>query len=355
MININNIFLEIYFIILILYIIIFLGILVKYKILIPLRQIKENMVEKHKYYREKIDKYSPLMNAKLLGKDIFDKDVITAMILYLRNKGWQNNQSFNKKRLKKEDFMENEILFIEYSKHIFIGLNNKKNFKIGNINIKEILDISILNDLKKEKLIKKIPSLKYLSLIDALPIVFILINGIFIGKIGSSNNKFANNLLFIIELLANFSWILIYLISIHFKFNLQANLEKAGHLYVNKLNASKEFLKDFSILSSREIKEELLWESYLRNAILFDLKGNLDKDAEQFYINIISEYKYPYKEKDNTFKIIKDYLGIITMCSIWIFLAFVIKDIIFVLMLANFILVPLLYSYLLKYIYPYNN
>lgn len=346
----NNIFLGISFIIFSELMIVYLFFLVKYKILIPRKQIKENMGEKPKYYREIIDKYSPLMNAKLLGKDIFHQDVITAMVLYLKNKGWQDDQDFKEELLSQNRFMENEIVFMKYSKWIFRSLK-EKNIKIGNSTVKEIVDSAVLNDLKKEKFIKKIPGLKYLNLIDALPFIFFMVNGTLVAKIASYNNTFMNNLVFIMELIVNFSWILIYSISVHANLNLQANLEKKGQEYVNQLNASKEFLKDFSILSSRKIDEEILWESYLRNAILFDLKGNLDQDAELFYKKLISKYEY-LNEENNNFKFIKDYLFLFT---IWLFIALVIKNKMFTILILNFSLSPLIYFYFIKKLYPYGD
>ena len=342
------------FLFLITYTSIFLLVLFKYKILVPLKQIKENEVEGHTYYREKIDQYSPLMNAKLLGKDIFDQDVITSMILYLRSKGWQEGQEVDEVKSSKNKFMKNEIAFIKYSQWIFMGINDNNNFKIGNMDIKEIIERIVWEELKNEGFIKTVPRIKYPAIIDVMPFLFILLNIVCLGELTSYNSNMISILLLIVEVIANLLWILIYSVSIHFQLNLRSSLEKEGHIYVNKLNASKAFLKDFSVLSTREIKEEILWESYLRNAIFFDLKGTLDKDANQYYKKIISKYNYNFQSEKKHSQIIEKYIVGILVYGIFIFAVYLSKNVIFGLMMSNYLFFPLIYFYFIKCLYPYN-
>lgn len=337
----------------------FLVILFIFKIIIPLKKIKENQVQKHTYYRDKIDQYSPLMNAKLLGKDIFDQDVITAMILYLKSKGWQEMRMIDDTSVQKKQFMENEFVFIKNQHNLFMSINNKKEESSQGITAKEKIEKAVLEDLKKEGLIRYIPSLRQLQMIDILPFLFFMLNIITLIKIGNISKQM-NIFLLIIEVLINISWILIYFLSIYFKLHLRSNLEKKGQIYVNKLYASKEFLTDFSIISQRGIKEDALWGSYLRNAILFDLKGSLDKEATEYYHEIISGYSYYNpKKKTSILKLFDYFLGFIANCiflgiMMSLLLVSFFNDYIFFIILINFIVFPIIYFSFIKYLYPYS-
>ena len=88
-----------------------------------MRKVK---IEKIRYYREELDEYSPMMNAKILGKDIFDSDVITSMILYLEDKGWDGNTEIAEDN---KAFLKHEKLFIKEIKAIFLYLQNRRENK----------------------------------------------------------------------------------------------------------------------------------------------------------------------------------------------------------------------------------
>ena len=63
---------------------------------------------------------------------------------------------------------------------------------------------------------------------------------------------------------------------------------KQGKILSDKLNGLKNFLLDFSTIKERKIKEIALWDYYIIYAIIFNLKGNLDKDVNELY-NCISK------------------------------------------------------------------
>ena len=50
-----------------------------------------------------------------------------------------------------------------------------------------------------------------------------------------------------------------------------------------KLCGLKKYLEDFTISNDREIKEIELLEDYMLYAIIFNLKGNLNKEANEIY------------------------------------------------------------------------
>ena len=63
---------------------------------------------------------------------------------------------------------------------------------------------------------------------------------------------------------------------------------KQGKILSDKLNGLKNFLLDFSTIKERKLKEITLWDYYIIYAIIFNLKGNLDKDVNELY-NCISK------------------------------------------------------------------
>lgn len=73
-----------------------------------------------------------------------------------------------------------------------------------------------------------------------------------------------------------------------------------GKKHYGELLTTRNFLKDFSVISSRKIEEKSLWNSYLYNAILFNLQGKLDEDAQGYYKNLLSKNNY-YINKSNKF------------------------------------------------------
>ena len=106
-----------------------------------------------------------------------------------------------------------------------------------------------------------------------------------------SFNDVLNNI-FIFEIIINLTWMIIYSINTFLNLTFKMNLTEKGIIYLSKLKGSKKFLKNYSIINKRTVKEEKLWGSYIRNAIFFDLKGKLDVDAKKYYKQILDKYKY---------------------------------------------------------------
>lgn len=55
-----------------------------------------------------------------------------------------------------------------------------------------------------------------------------------------------------------------------------------------KMSGLKNYIKEYSKLEERELKELVLWEDYMIYAIIFDLKGNLDKEAKKLYEKLVN-------------------------------------------------------------------
>lgn len=321
------------------YIIIFLFLLVKIKIIQPINIIRKNKVEKVFYYREELNDYSPLIYAKLLGKDIYNSDSIIAMILYLRNKGWNQNDN-NVDDMK---VMDHEKFFIEKSKFIFGDLYSNENSHYNNKTLKQALEDFVEEDMKKEGILKTKYSKKRVEIIDFITWIFFIANGIFLAEISEKLKGNSIIILQIIEGIINLIWITTYFINLQFKLFFIQNLDKKGSQYLAKLKASKRYLKEYSLVADRKIENEIVLGAYIRNAIFFNLKGNLDKDSEEYYKNIISLYGYKdyknnieYKEKIYTIIIF-----IVTLLP-WFFIFFM-GDFTMKMILASFIVNPLIF------------
>ena len=332
--------------ILVLYSCIYLLLLFLERLYNPLKIIKKNKITKIKYYRDELDYYSPLINAKILGKNIFDQDVIVSMILYLEEK--QKNNEISK-------LMPHEKEFIEKKKFIFHDLKNKVNTAYLDATLKRHIEDLIEDDMKSLSLIDNSykENTGYLKKTDILTFLLFMVNIICTLMITNSiiYPKSLLTFIFVFELIVNLTWITIYEVSISLNLIFKMNLTENGRIYCEKLNASKKFLKDFSLIGKRTIIEEKLWGSYIRNSIFFNLKGKLDEDAKKYYKQIISKYEYKENYKLKINKLI-NILGTIIIFGPWYVLLLLLllgnksmDSLFFILILFNFIINPFVFFY----------
>ena len=339
----------------IVYIIFYIIVLLKRKLIEPFSEMRKTRIEEIEYYREELDRYSPMINAKILGKDIFDSDVITSMILYLEDKGWDGNTEITEEN---RTFLKHEKLFIERSKMIFLFLQNRRENKKELKLLKYYMEESIEKDmieigLLKSEYIKRKDSIKKE---DILTWVLFMINILFICKIIELldtielDNQGVIKIAQIIQLIVNFLWMGLYFVDANFKIYFISYLNEEGKIYAEKLRASKRYLKNYTLISEKEIKSKIIFKSYLRNAIFFNLKGSLDKEAKHYYMDKISKYGYLERRKQNW---ILNIVSFILLYGMWIFL-FIVGDFSFKLLLANWLIYPLIFLAFMKKIYPEN-
>lgn len=346
----QQIIFSIYFLLSIIYIVI----LFDKKLLEDIRreiEIKKK-VNKMDYYRDKLDDYSPLMCSKLLGKKLYDKDSITSMILYLREKDYIEIGENNTFIIKNRDLMrEHEIFFVENSKFIFTDLYHKTNTKYSDrYNLLEYLEKLVNDDLINEGLIKDEINKIGIQYIDMLPFIYIIVSVIILLKPGQIS-VYTTNIITFIFFIVNVSWMTIYIIHTILKLSLKRVKTDIGYEYTIKLLSQKKFLKEFSTISKRSLKEEPLWEYYIRAAILFDLKGVLDDDAEKFYKHIIKNYGYDESFiKSNKLDAIIPFILYLP----WIFMI-IVSDGLFQIVFSSIIILPIIYNILLKMDYKCLN
>ena len=153
----------------------------------------------------------------------------------------------------------------------------------------------------------------------------------------------------IIYITTTIIWITIFIIHIYLKLSLKSIITLKGYEYIIKLLAQKEFLDEFTIISSRGIEEQKLWKHYIYMAILYGLRGKLDDEAKTFYIDTIKQVSY-----DDRYKTIPTNLFTVIMLSICYlpFLVVIFSSMDGPLLLRlfdfNFILVLIMFFYLLK-------
>ena len=237
------------------------------------------------YYREELKEYSPMITAKLLGKDILSNDVIVAMILYLEET--------------KRSLLPHEKFFLEHKKELFHDIKYKENTKYKDVTIKVYLVDLIENDLRALKLVDNnyYENTGNIDFIDTLAFLIIPINIVFIRMFHNYDTNLCTLILYI-EFYSNLlSIIILYVYNIsNLKFKMY--LTDEGRKYVYKIRAYKRFIKHFSIIGNRTIKEKVLLYSHIRNSILLNLKGNLDKESNLYYKKVIENSNYEeYKDR----------------------------------------------------------
>lgn len=270
----------------------YLILLVFEKIILPLHIINKTGINKNKYYRDELSNYSPFINAILLNRDIFDADVIAAMFLYLEDKGYDGSKTYgNYKLLPHElDFIQKQDFYLSY-------------FKVKDYTNKELIKFKklIIDDMIKENILIEEKRNIYIDKIDLISLLFIVIHLILFSRLFPDMS--GNNYI-IIELFYNILWFLIYICGHMLNLSIIQILTPKGKNYYSKLLASRNFLKDFSIISNRNIKEKSLWNSYLYNAILFNLQGKLDKDAQEYYKNLLTKNNYYINKRYGVFLLV---------------------------------------------------
>lgn len=324
---------------------------VKEKLLKSIKIIKKN-IKNIEYYREKLDDYSPLIYAKLLDKDIATSNAIISMILYLEEKNIidideQNNLIVkNNKNLKRH-----EKFFIEKMKFIFSDLHHHTKTKYSeNYTVIEYLERLLYEDMiddglidikdKKSTLINAIKGEKYINIIDVLPLIYDMVAILILAS--SANNSSTNFFMNVIFWTTIFVSVFINVVSILSNFKLETLKTEKGHECTIKMQAQKRFLREYSLISEKTIEDKIIWEYFIRCAILLGLKGKLDDESVKFYRTILDKYKC------NGLEIQGNNLSFNVLVSFFVLLpwalAIIVGNGLFRTILCAFIVVPVIYS-----------
>lgn len=256
-----------------------------------------------KYEREVINQYSPLIAAKLLGKNITNPDVVTAMILYLQEKKLAIKDEEGTLLLNlRNKILEHEKFFIQESEVIFSDLYNKSITKTKYNNqytYIQYLEKLIYEDMIKLELIEEKNKETELGNDNYahLPYIYAIINMILLFPfilVTDYVSIMIINLIIMVAVLVN---IIIFYIENFYNPSIEILKTEKAHLYTKRLHAQKRYLKEYSLISTREIKEHVLWEHYIKMAIFFNFRGKLDEDAKKYYLKAIEIYGYEEKKQ----------------------------------------------------------
>lgn len=235
----------------------------------------ENKTIDYEYYRDILDETSSGVLSFVYNKKIIYKDVIISTLLKLE-----------KEKIIKFDYNNSHIEILlnesnklsEYEKYIlrllkFESQNQIISFSaLKHIISNENFKINIIKLIKKSS--KEKGYYKTNNFTSNLIVYIILINFFVTFFMLFSNS--------IVGVLCLFNTIILFLLCYIANKKIYIRT-KEGKLLCDKLNGLNNFLTDFSIINERQLKEISLWDYYIIYAIIFDLKGNLDKDVNILY------------------------------------------------------------------------
>lgn len=333
---------------------VFIVIEFRQKILKNIKTIKKNNgnIENTEYYREKIQDYSPLIYAKLLNKKINNSDVIISMLLYLEEKNIIDIDEENNIIVKNDkNIKKHEKFFIKHMKFIFADLyHNTKTKYNSNYTIIRYLDRLIYEDMvseglieienKKGTLINFIQGKEYVYIVDVLPLFYDMMA---IPILAKSINNFMPYCIFWTTI---FISLFINCVSLYFNFYLEGIKTRKSHECIEKIKAQKRLLKNYTLISDKTVEDKMIWEYYIRSAILLDLKGNLDNEATRFYKEILDKYKCRDLGKIDKDLIFIGWMNFILLLP-WMLLFWAGNNIVKTI-LSAFIVIPIVYMYLIN-------
>ena len=266
------------------------------KNIMEIKKIEDNYkdVDKYEYYREIINEYSPAVLSLIYNRKIKYSDTLVATILDLKLKNYISIEDNGIKILNdgSKDLSQNEKLIYE-------ELAKKKNAK--NITkFKDIANIFSNNNFKKEWKVKikteaeekklcfsRIIAFNILEKISMISFFAMIIIPLFLFLIKIEFSIPTDVVVYLI--LVTIHSTLIFSTGFLREFN-QRNFfvrTEEGVSLQCKMSGLKNYIKDYSKLEKRALNELVLWEDYLIYAIIFDLKGNLDKEVERLYEKLI--------------------------------------------------------------------
>lgn len=226
------------------------------------------------YFRDKVGQISPGVIFYILKKKIRFADGIMATFYTLKQKGYleiKDNKIIRTDK-SKDGLSSNERFALEFYKSMFNYKHDRKNW-LNN----SIYDAVQSDYIKRQEKVDK----DYVGMV-----VFFIISMFLMPFLKMPFLSFLNFLFPINYLVIEQTQIKLYR---DYKY---VKTEKGQELYV-KLIGLKKFLQDFSLINESQKEELKIWEDYMIYAIIFDLKGILDRDVHKQYRALRKNYKMP--------------------------------------------------------------
>ena len=250
--------------------------------IIELIYIKTNETDENdieiKYYRELVEKYSVGALVKCYGKKVNSKDQLvgTLLRLILNKKLEFNNQTIE--IIDENDLSPSEFMFVKSCKDCSVYTKRKLKMQIEEDNNNDAIQTDLFckssidtSNIELGPLMLGIFLwlLNFIAIILA-PIIYKNNMGILLSI------SFISHFLIILSLFACKRRVLMY------------RTEKGKEIQ-HKLIGLKNFLKDYSNINNKKIKEIELWDDYIIYAIIFNLKGKINIEAYQIYKKYIEK------------------------------------------------------------------
>lgn len=266
-------------------------------------------LENIEYYREILN-LSPFIVARLAG-GVKRHDLYSAALLYYINKDYLEiikNNKIKKTKKSTKDLLPHEVYFIKYYDEL-IDYNNQNNNYSFNKDFQSIFlqyvddDMQIL-DLRRSKRKKSIIPAFFIYILSSILccsfISYLPNNAETIGSSLSIGLLMCSVLLTVIILILTGN---------------KEHLTAKGIDEYTKVIKLKKFLDEFGNFDDKKIDDINLWNDYIVYAIIFDIKGNLDRESFELYkvvLNNIEEEKYDVYD----LRIVKIVISIILILTI---------------------------------------
>lgn len=233
-----------------------------------------------KYFREILKDYSISELIKCYGKKILIKDQLVATLLKLKldNKIEFNNEKINV--INEETNYHTEKMLIKQLKGVKVY--NKKNLKTC---VKEDLEKDCCNSelLNHEKTNDSSIWFKY---IDKINLIIWLYNFISFIIISSVLYEETGIIWIILKFISIF--IILFFNGLIGGKKIFVTTEK-GEEVQEKLIGLKNYLKEYTLIKDKNVEDIMLYEEYIIYAILFNIKGRLNKDSKKIYNEYLSK------------------------------------------------------------------
>lgn len=248
--------------------------------LLLMSKYRNYRIPKMEYFRDIIHEYSVASICKCYSKkvNVNDQIVSTLIKLELDNKielNYDNSKII--RLLSEENLTFSEKMFIDTYKDINRNnpMYNKKNIEeyLKNDNIKDALDQKLLTEINP----------KIINYLKRLSVIILCIN--LFASITVAPYVFNNPLDLIIYQILNWviTFFIILFVGIIYNNHKIYIFTEDGIILRNKLLGLRNFLKDFSTIKDKDVKQYKLYEYYIVYAIIFNFSGKLNNDASKLY------------------------------------------------------------------------
>ena len=231
------------------------------------------------YFREVVDNYSIATLYYCYSKKVNFNDYVMANILKLElEKKIEIDNNTNIRLLK-----EKELTYSEFNLVKILSWDRKYSLKY----LRKGLKKDIIMDASKSDLFyddfSKIR--KWIVFLEKFGVALWLINFIFIIFGFFVSYKYV-----LFMMVYHFIALLVLLLINKYSHNILIKNEK-GILLKRKLVGLKKYLCDFGSISDKRIDDIKLWDYYIIYAILFDIKGVLNKEVNDSYLKVLKAFR----------------------------------------------------------------